>query len=55
MGLERRVGNVVCTSTGGVLEEVDVYRRGGEVDVADDGAADKDILDGALWTHERVS
>lgn len=36
------------TSARGIFEQLRVYRRGGKVDVAHDGASDEDIFDGAL-------
>lgn len=35
------------TSPRGILEQRDVDGAGGQVDVADDGATDEDVLDGA--------
>lgn len=44
---KRQKETSALTSPRGILEQGDVDGAGGQVDVADDGAADEDVLDGA--------
>lgn len=51
----KKRGKGAHTSPRSILQERDIHRRRRQVDVADDGAADEDVFDGALGGGARVS